>query len=70
MVSSCAQGNPSQTIYHSCDTSKSSVTVIVAHKSCPSALDFIKGVNVLLGIWIPGSGCVVKSGLYHGAVSR
>ena len=59
---------PLETVENGCDTPSGSVCVVVANEPCPSALDFIKGVYILLGVGIPGSGCVVKSWLDHGTV--
>ena len=50
-------------------TPRRSVCVVVAHEPCPSVLDFIKGVYILLSVGIPGSRCVVKRWLDHGTVS-
>ena len=41
---------------------------VLALELCPSALDFIKYVYILLGVGIPGSRCVVKRWLDHGTV--
>ena len=52
VIPSCTEGDPNETVEHGCDTDtpRGSICVVVAHEPCPSALDFIKCVYVLLGV--------------------
>ena len=54
-VPSCTEGDPTETVENGCDTPRGSVCVVVAHEPCPSALDFIKCVYILLGVGIQSS---------------
>ena len=44
---------------------KVSVCVDVAYKSCPSTLDFLQCIDVILGVWVPGRRSIFECWLDH-----